>query len=61
MESVKNISLELIGKLPDTCTIEEIMYQLNLVSQVMQGHNDAEQGKLHSTEEVLQQVRAWGK
>ena len=61
MENSKDISIEVIKKLPDTCTFEDIMYEINVVAQIMEGLDDAKEGRTISTEELLKQVKEWGK
>jgi hypothetical protein len=61
MESLKNISIEVLKKLPEPCTLEDIMYELNLVAQVMDGLKDAEDGKTMSTSDLLKKIEQWGK
>lgn len=58
MESIKEAVLESI-KHPDDCTSEEIMYEINLISQVFEGVKDAENKKVITTEELLQRVKKW--
>jgi hypothetical protein len=35
--------------LPDECSVEDIMYEINFVAQVMEGFKDAEEGRLITT------------
>jgi predicted transcriptional regulator len=56
MDLVKNISIETIKKMPDECSIEDIMYELNFISKVLEGIQDADEGKVFTTEEVLRKV-----
>ncbi|MFA6923726.1 MAG: hypothetical protein WC223_05670 [Bacteroidales bacterium] len=59
MQSLKDISVDVIKGLPDTCSIEEIMYQIDIVANVIDGLNDIEKGKTISTEELLKRVDKW--
>ncbi len=56
---LKEVALDAIKRLPDECKLEDIMYELNLVSQVLEGLKDAEDGRLISTEELLKRVEQW--
>jgi predicted transcriptional regulator len=58
---VKQASIETIKRLPDQCTIDDIMYEINFVAQVYEGLKDAEDGKLITTEELLKRVDGWAK
>ena len=61
MEPLKELALETIKRLPDGCTVEDIMYRVHLAAQVVEGIEDAESGKLLSTEELLERVDQWAK
>jgi hypothetical protein len=59
MQTLKNITIDVIKGLPDTCSIEEIMYQITLVANVVDGLNDEEKGKITSTNELLKKIDKW--
>ena len=59
MQSLKQTSIEIIKSLPDTTSLEEIMYRINLTAQVMEGLTDEQNGKTISTEELLKKIDAW--
>jgi len=61
MNALKETAIETIKKMPDSCSLEDIMYELNFIGQVMDGLRDAEEGKLITTEELLKRVERWGK
>lgn len=61
MNILKEASIETIKRLPDGCTAEDIMYEINFVSQVLEGLQDAEQGKTISSDELLAKVDSWQK
>ena len=61
MAALKEITIETIKKLPDDCSAEDIMYEINFVAQVLEGLKDAEEGRLLTTEELLNRVEQWGK
>jgi predicted transcriptional regulator len=61
MEALKDLAIETIKRLPDGCTVEDIMYRIHLAAQVLEGLQDAESGKLLTTEELLERVERWGK
>jgi hypothetical protein len=50
MNTLKEATIETIKKLPDECTLDDIMYQINFIAQVLEGLEDAEAGKVASTE-----------
>ena len=61
MDILKEATIETIKKLPDGCSLEDIMYEINFVAQVLEGLRDAEAGKLLTTEELLNRVEQWAK
>lgn len=61
MTLLKDISIQAIKNLRDPCTIEDIMYELNVVAQVMEGYKDGKEGKTVSTEKLLRKIKKWGK
>lgn len=56
MDSIKEVTIETIKRLPDECSLEDIMYEVNFVAQVLEGLRDAENGELLTTEELLNRV-----
>lgn len=61
MNALKEATIETIRKLPDDCTVEDIMYEINFVAQVYEGIKDADEGRTLSTEELLERVNSWSR
>ena len=61
MGLLKEVTIEAIKKLPDECSFEDIMYEINFVAQVFSGLKDAQDGKLLTTELLLTRVEQWVK
>lgn len=61
MVSLKEASIASIRRLPDECSVEDIMYRVELVSRVLEGLRDMEQGRVVTTEEVLRRIETWDK
>lgn len=61
MTLLKEATIETIKKLPDGCSIEDIMYEINFVAQVLEGIKDADEGRTLTTEELLLRVDQWSK
>jgi len=59
MQSLKQASIEVINSLPDSSSLEEIMYELNLTAQVLEGLSDEEQKRTISTDELLKRIEKW--
>ncbi|MBU4319805.1 MAG: hypothetical protein KJ739_01770 [Nitrospinae bacterium] len=61
MDTIKEAAIETIKRLPSECSIEDIMYEINFIAQVLDGIKDANEGKLLTTEELLGRVEQWAK
>ncbi|MFZ2630497.1 MAG: hypothetical protein WA081_07765 [Desulfosalsimonadaceae bacterium] len=61
MNLLKEATIESIKRLPDECGLEDIMYQVDFVAQVLEGLEDAEAGRTISTEELLEKLERWSK
>jgi predicted transcriptional regulator len=61
MTILKEASIETIRKLPDSCSVDDIMYEINFIAQVLEGLKDAEEGRIITTEELLKRVDEWAK
>jgi hypothetical protein len=55
MSPVKNAVLELIKKLPDECTWDDVMYQIYVRQKIEAGLEDAEDSRLGPHEEVFRE------
>ncbi len=54
-------SIEVLKNLPPESTMEDIMYELNLTEQVMQGMEDIKEGRTFTTAELLERMKSWRK
>ncbi|KFI35681.1 hypothetical protein HY00_02760 [Peptococcaceae bacterium SCADC1_2_3] len=61
MGLLKEVTIETIKRLPDECSLEDIMYEINFVAQILEGLKDAEAGRVITTAELLKRVGQWGK
>lgn len=61
MNTLKKATIEAIKRLPEECSIEDMMYEINLIAQVFEGLKDAEEGRLLTTEELLGRAEQWAK
>ncbi len=59
MGSMKRAAIETIQRLPDDCSVEDIIYGIDLKAQVLDGLKDAEEGKLLTAEGLLERVGKW--
>ncbi len=61
MNRVKEEAIQLIKKLPDDCTVQDILYELYVKQKVDEGLQDLKQGKTLSQGEVKRRAATWGK
>lgn len=59
MSKVKSEAIELITKLPDECSLTDIMAQLYFKAKVESGLRDIEAGRTISHEELRKRVSRW--
>lgn len=59
MRSAKKEVSELLSRLPDDCTIEDIQYHLYVIQKVERGLKDAEEGRIHTQQEVETRMSKW--
>jgi predicted transcriptional regulator len=57
--SLKEATLEVIKKLPDNASAEDIMEKVDFVNQVLEGLADSEAGRTKTTEELLKRIEKW--
>jgi predicted transcriptional regulator len=61
MNSIKNITIERIKNLPDNVTLEDLMYEINVIAQVLDGIHDEEEGRTLTEEELTARIENWAK
>ncbi len=59
METLKNDAINAISKLPNTATIDDIMYRLYVIEKVRKGIEAAEKGEMISTEDLKEEMKSW--
>lgn len=59
MENIKDVALEAITKLPDSASIDDIMYRLYVIDKVSKGREAVKKGEMLSTEELLKETESW--
>lgn len=59
MAHVKDEVIDLITRLPDDYSIDEIMAELHFKRQVEEGLRDADEGRVYSHEQVKNMVTEW--
>lgn len=59
MSKLKTIAIERIKRLPDDINIEDIMYEIIFIGQVIEGLQNSQDGHVITTEELLARVNSW--
>jgi len=59
MQTAKQEFKEILARLPDDCTIEDIQYHLFVLQKIEHGLKDAKEGRLYSQEEVESRMSKW--
>jgi len=61
MNALQEATINTIRNLPDNCTLDDIMYEINFVAQVYEGLEDSKNGKVIDTDELLKRVDSWSR
>lgn len=56
MSTVKQEVWEMLGKLPDTCTFEDVQYHLYILGKIRRGMDDVEAGRVLTQEQVEREI-----
>jgi hypothetical protein len=58
-QTLRDAAIEVIRTLPPAASLEEIMYQINMVAQVLEGLKDKQDGKVISSDNLLKETETW--
>lgn len=59
METLKHEAINAISKLPDSASIDDIMYELYVIDKVKKGREAAERGETISIEDLKREMQSW--
>jgi predicted transcriptional regulator len=59
MQTLKQEAIEAISRLPETASVDEMMYELYVIDKISKGREAARQGETISTEELKKEIRSW--
>lgn len=59
MDTVKQEVSNLISRLPDDCSLEDIQYHLYVLQKIQRGLKDAEEGRVYSQAEFEKRMAKW--
>ena len=61
MSAIKEIAINIIKKLPENCTVEDIQYELYFKSKVEKGFKDIKNNNTLTEEEMDKEISSWEK
>ena len=59
MQTAKQEVNELLKRLPEDCSLEDIQYHLYVLQKIDRGLKDAEEGRVYTQEEVEKMMTKW--
>lgn len=59
MDTLKNDIIDAINKLPESATIDDIMYRLYVIDKVRKGREAVKKGETVSVDEIKKEMEAW--
>ncbi|BBB91782.1 MAG TPA: hypothetical protein PKA28_08540 [Methylomusa anaerophila] len=59
MQTLKQEAIEAISKLPDSASLEEIMYRLYVIDKVRKGLEATERGETISVGDMKKEIGVW--
>lgn len=59
MQTAKQEVNELLNRLPDDCSLEDIQYHLYVLQKIERGLEDAEEGRVYTQEDVEKRMSKW--
>lgn len=59
MQTAKQEVNDLLKRLPDDCTLEDVQYHLYVLQKIERGLKDIEEGRFYTQEEVEKKMSKW--
>lgn len=59
MATAKQVALEILERLPDDCSLDDIQYHLYVRQMIEEGRKDVREGRLYSQEEIERDIAQW--
>ncbi len=59
MSTTKQEVSDLLNRLPEDCSLEDIQYHLYVLQKIERGLKDAEEGRVYTQEEVEKRMAKW--
>ena len=59
MQTTKQEVNDLLNRLPDDCTLEDVQYHIYVLQKIERGLKDVEEGRVYTQEEVEKKMSKW--
>ncbi len=59
MQTIKETVIEVISKLPEGVSMEEIMYKLYVIDKITKGERDIKKGNLIDADKLRKEIEKW--
>ncbi len=59
MQTTKQEVSDLLNRLPDDCTLEDVQYHLYVLQKIERGLKDVDEGRVYTQEEVEKKMSKW--
>jgi predicted transcriptional regulator len=59
MQTTKQEVVQLLNRLPDDCSLEDIQYHLYVMQKIERGLLDAEKGSVYTQEQMEEKLSRW--
>jgi hypothetical protein len=59
MQTLKQEAISALSSLPDTATVEDMMYRLYVIDKIHIGQEAAQRGEVISAQDLLKEVESW--
>jgi len=59
MQTTKQEVSELLKRLPDDCTLEDVQYHLYVLQKIGRGLKDIEEGRVYTQEDLEKKMSKW--
>ncbi len=59
MATGKQVAQEILGGLPDDCSVEDIQYHLYVRQMIEQGRQEIREGRFYTQEEIERDIAQW--
>ena len=59
MQTAKKEVADLLERLPDNCTLEDVQYHLYVIQKIERSLKDAEEGRVYEENEIEKKMSKW--